>query len=1059
MTNGPSTWHACWTPQSVQETIFGDVATLRETERAIFLATNTPLPTRKARGPKKEHIDAGPSILAELEKSLESKQNTLIAVVGPSGSGKTHLVRWVNSHLDPQDARFCHVYVPKQANTLRSIVGRILDALPPSAKSDEVRKALEHSFDTAQPAQLRKKLFDALDTHLTFVLDEEPSEVTSWSERELHTRAVILGPRDPDADGERTTGLGALLRTPPIRKHLLRQRGHLDTIISSLLDKRQGGDEELPEFDDRTFNLTRNEVRSQLRSAGITSTWEAVFGNPVVVAKLLNEALPGATAEALGLTRGTDINEVFNEARRLLKSQGRQLVLVFEDLAQFGMLDGAILDQFRSQPQDELAPLRAVFAITTGKYDQLGEGVKTKVDHEYRMDELDIYDPEYRGLADTLTTKFLNIARLGSTRVLDAYERASEQDRRTGSWVPNKCLDVDGSGEACPHQTTCWDGFGHVDDIGLFPYNRAALGKALDGQADRGESATPRTIVERVVQELLVDAYQEFQTKQFPSQETRSRFAHRANRSPMAIVRGIEGSPEEVDRVRRVREIWANESEEVAEIREWFDLPEPTGTHDHDQDADPDPPPSPITPPAPATNRQTTSHVAIIDWSSNEKPLPEGLARNLREQLHNDTLDRARLGDFLVDINKSEGKAFVGRYFIPNSFVLRTEAEFGQQKADTGRVPNDHYEKFSVVVAKKYEVLAGALWFRESGSWSIYEKLAWQIDPRELSEIRIAYEAFVDECALRLRQRTLKELGEIGRPAAEAVRIRSLAARAIGLLPVDADPATALPLVLDTSTVLPRDERFDDSWHAVAKAARRVLEELDEGWVEAFSGVSQGSGGLHAIHVENLRQAVGDGLTPPDGITLWRPSGAEVREAAEPFLSALEASLEAQRSRLCELLAKLGRLLPASVREDLADGDAASFHTLISGVESVGRMAADKRVFQPPQDSGPFRGHCEDLREARSDLLCHWISVLPDADALSNATVLELQADSKELEAVCDRLQFLFSRLELTSREVQGRVAKSANLDHIDEVQGAIANSLGRVLNTLDPVQTGADDV
>lgn len=1049
MTKGPSTWHACWTPQSVQETIFGDVATLRESERAIFLATHTPLPTRKPRGTKKAHKDAGPSILAELEKSLESRQNTLIAVVGPSGSGKTHLVRWVNSHLDARDARFCLVYVPKQANTLRSIVGRILDALPPSAKSDEVRKALEHSFDTARPAQLRAKLFNALDTHLTFTLEEEPSEVTSWSEQELHTRAVILGPRDPVSD-ERKTGLGALLRTPVIREHLLRDRGHIDTIISSLLDKRHGGDEELPEFDDRTFNLSRNDVRSQLSPGRITSTWEAVFDNPVVVAKLLNEALPGASAEALGLSRGTDINEVFNEARRLLKSQGRQLVLVFEDLAQFGMLDGAILDQFRSQAQDELAPLRAVFAITTGKYDQLGETVRTKVDHEYWMDELDIYDSKDRGLTETLTTKFLNLARLGSKRVLDAYEGASEESRRDGSWVPNKCLDVDGSGEVCPHRTTCWDGFGHVGDIGLFPYNSAGLGKALGGQADRGASATPRTIVERLVQDMLVDAYQEFQTKQFPSQETRSRFAHQSNKSPLAIVRGVEGSPEEVDRVRRVREIWANESKEVPEIREWFDLPEPTEGDDPDPDPDPDPGPAPDPdPPKPETNRP---HSAIIEWSSNEKPLPERLGRVLRQQLHADTLDRARLGDFFVDVEKEEGKDFVSAYFNPNCFVLL--------ETDTGLVPSDDFEKFSVVVPKRYQILTGALWFHEGGNWTVGGHDGWAIDARELAEIRMAYEAYTDECAVRIRRRTLKELGEIGRPAAEAVRIRSLAARSIGLLPVDADAAMALRVSLDTSLVLPRDSSFDPSWQKVVHTARLVLEELDDGWVEAFCGVSQGAGGLHAIHSGNLIQAAGDGLTPPDGGTLARPSQSELRRVAEPFLSALEASFEAQRERLSELLATLARLVPATIREDLVNGNADSFRDLIDRVDSVGRMARDKSVFQPPENSGPFLGECEKLRELSPAVIGHWFSVMPDdGGALSNSVVLELQAEWEELDSACKRLQYVFSRLEMTSTAVKQRVNGGADRELIDTVQRELTDTLETVLSVLGRTREGAGDV
>lgn len=1059
MADGPSTWHSCWTPQSVQETIFGDVATLRESERAIFLATHTALPIRKSKGPKMAlRGDAGRSILAELEKSLKSRQNTLIAVVGPSGSGKTHLVRWVNSHLDTHDARFCLVYVPKQANTLRSIIGRILDALPPSSKSEEVRAALEHSFETAKPAQLRKKLFDALDTHLTFVLEEEPGEATSWSNEERHARRVILGERDPSSDGERPTGLGALLRTPELREHLLRRQGHLDAIISSLLEKRQGGDEQLPEFDAETLSLSKNEVRSRLPAGPITKTWEAVHDHPLVVAKILNEALPGATAEALGLSRGTDINEVFNEARRLLKAQQRQLVLVFEDLAQFGMLDGAILDQFRNQPQDDLAPLRAVFAITTGKYDQLGETVKTKVDHEYQMDELDIYDSDYRDLADTLTTKFLNLARLGSERVLRAYETADEETRLDGTWVPNKCLDVNGSGEVCPHQTSCWDGFGHVGDIGFFPYNSAALGKALNGQRERGESATPRTIVERLVQDFLLDAYQEFDTKEFPSRETRSRFSHKPLRSPVEIVRGIQGSIDEVERVRRVREIWADELEERPEVREWFNLPDPMEEYET--------PPSVAHVPESTTVQEPSPqsidgrHSELIEWSSNEEPLGEVLVRDLRQYLYAATLDRSRLGDFLIDVEKSEAKNFVARFFTPNSFVFRTEAEFGKEKVDFGMVPSDHFEKFSVVVEKKYEILAGALWFSDNGSWSPGEENRWGVTARTLSEIRIAYDAFVDDCALRIRQRTLKEIGEKGRPASEAIWIRSLAAQSVGLLPVGADSASALKVALDTSLVPPRDSNFDSSWHNVVQAARQVLADVDCGWVEAFSGVSQGAGGLHAVHAEGLRRAAGAALNIPDEVALHTPSEAELGRLAEPFLSTLEASLEAQRERLCLSLSRLRALLPASICTSLAKGDVASFHELIDHLQSVGMLARDRRVFRQQEHSGPFLDDCGKIRAFNAEVLCRWFSVWQgDGETLSNTATIELQATAVDLAWMCERLKFLFDCLLLTSAEVQRRVGGHEKLGEVQEVQVLVEESLGQVIKALGPEKAGADDV
>ena len=95
--------------------------------------------------------------------------------------------------------------------------------------------------------------------------------------------------------------------------------------------------------------------------------WDVRENRPQLAVALLNEALQRAVRMTLGFGTGLTLNEVFLETRKLLRREGTELVLLFEDLALFGLVDDDLYDQFCQQPVDEYCPLRVVFAITTGK--------------------------------------------------------------------------------------------------------------------------------------------------------------------------------------------------------------------------------------------------------------------------------------------------------------------------------------------------------------------------------------------------------------------------------------------------------------------------------------------------------------------------------------------------------------------------------------------------------------------------------------------------------------------------------------------------------------------
>lgn len=1053
-----SAWHTCWTPHSVNDTVFNDVALLPTEENALFLAAHTVLPFTKTTGRRTSHHDAGQAILEELEAAQgDKRRNTLIAVVGPSGCGKTHLVRWVNTNLDADNPHVCHVHVPKESNTLRSILLRILDQLPPSTKASEVRSALDTAFEQVSPEELRLGLLQALIRTLSFAPASDPTDSDGWTKEELKQREHILGLLNKSR--QRTSGIGELLQVPAFGKHLARDGGPLDLIVDSLVGERSGGDEHLPEFDDSTFNVNKSDYDRYLsEDAALRRTWTAVFNHRQVLTRVLNEALPRATSLTLGLRSGQDIREVFHEARRMLKREDRELRLIFEDLAQLGSLDKEILDQF-TYVGTELTPIRAVFAITSGKYIELENTVKTRVDHLYQMDQFDIYQPEQIELVETLTAKFLNLARLDKDRVLTAYAEASDAARRSGAWIPNKCLDVNGLGEECPHRQVCWDGFGEHDGIGLFPYNRTALGKALEHlrTKDDPEEATPRTIAKFVVANNLVDFHQDIRLHSFPSLETRQLFAHTRRLAPQDVTRGVAGSTEEINRLRRVREIWANEGVERSGIREWFALLEPT------DEATVIPPPPPVAQsaektagPTESTVRPNEDHAAVLAWADNEapKPLPEKLGRRLREILYDATVDRARLSDYAIDGTKQLAKQFLQSFFVSTSFTFRTRADFAEHIADTGAVPSDEFEKFSLLRKDGYQILAGALWFTQFGHWDPAQgpSAGWTLSADALTANRGSYEAFIDECAERVRTRTLEELGTIGGPAEEVVRLRTLACRALGLVPPNVTPDAALGITLNANLVSPSDTNFDSSWRPVVHTASKLLEDLDVEWIRAFGTVAQSGRTPQAIDSQATQQGSNDGMSLGTNSAIPRPAYPPLRVASEPFLAALENALPDEGPRLSDLLMYVHDLLPEELRSQSVALNEFPLEELADVMLTVGTMAANANVFRPPDMYGQFSLDCSALKKIGRDQLAQWLSAAEDSrSGLDTSGVLALQSTAAGLEELSHQLRFLNSCLQETSAEAERRGGSGTQLARVTELQlevGASVDELADLLGT-----------
>ena len=233
--------------------------------------------------------------------------------------------------------------------------------------------------------------------------------------------------------------------------------------------------------------------------------WESVRTDPTPAVALLNEALQRAVRMTLGFgTGGLTLNEVFHETRKLLRREGTELVLLFEDLALFGLVDDDLYDQFSQQPLDDYCPLRVVFAITTAK-------IPRNARHRAGPGHASLRRPEHAGRGRRRRPRPGGVRRpVPQQRPRWAGRpdggascrgRAHQGERHVGT----QCMrDPRATASRVSHRDECFDAFGSVDtgpggQVGLYPHNVVSLRRAFRHLRDENR-LSPRSLVNEVVQ-------------------------------------------------------------------------------------------------------------------------------------------------------------------------------------------------------------------------------------------------------------------------------------------------------------------------------------------------------------------------------------------------------------------------------------------------------------------------------------------------------------------------------------------------------------------------------
>lgn len=619
--------YACWTGSFASEVMNTEALQVADD---VFLATHQPQVVRVEKSDVKGTFRVAKGTNIDEQELLQlllspDEDHVQIAVVGAAGSGKSHLVRWLYLNI-PRSDRYEVVLIPKSANLQQVIEafiegrqGEIYERIRTELKKARIREA--------DDSEIRDRL---LNEFCVLIASGSPSKDSRVSDEERDIREIL------------TSYLPDLLYDPEFRKSFFSHAPTMDVLVQHIKGTSQRERMDYRhEFTDTDFDVKGFGLQSNHLSKPARVMFEQLVNNPGMkghVATWMTRNLDGAVAGLFGLG-SVDLQQILNDIRQELRTEGKELILLIEDFAKTLGIDRQILAAVSVRPKaetivrgkekrghNELAVLRSVLASTRDYYLSLDETILQRtaviVDMEVNYSAESVQDNS-SAIVD-FAARYLNAIRLGTDRSRQWYDEYRKSE--VGVWCA--CDD-------CRYADDCMRDFGCVNGIGLYPFNEMTLQRMYRTvDPDERRRFNPRDLINKVLQKVLyLDT--DIVHGRFPPQILLDDFG--GTDLPAWLMEKLRaGFPAEFGRYTTLLTFWrkSGSGHEVAKgIYEAFGLPpldiptdSTTGTTVQ--------PPEPDDPKKEALSRMNQDIKVLDKWASDAAyRLPDSLVDRMRESI------------------------------------------------------------------------------------------------------------------------------------------------------------------------------------------------------------------------------------------------------------------------------------------------------------------------------------------------------------------------------------------------------------------------------------------
>jgi hypothetical protein len=524
----------------------------------LFLATHHPISMYR------QDLIEGTSKIAYTEEDFLqnflaldiSTEPAFVPILGTSGTGKSHLIRWLYIRLKrlKRNDQSCKVLlIPKIGTNLKSIIESILEGMV-GQEFDEYRLRLQSSSNSLTKEEACKQLLANL--AIAVGRPEEENLIEQGFEYIIDGLPALLD--DPHFKRE------YWLKTDSIISRLVFHIFGEQNTVEDVKKRREFTLEDLPQsFRDSQY--ASREARDFFKKLDEETRQEVV--------KWLNLHLDEAIAKVLNLGR-EDLLRLMLDVRRSLAKQGIELILLIEDFAKLQGIDREVLESVLARPQqvtgEPLCAMRTSLACTTGYFKGLVDTVRTRTSFSVNLDIETVGDRSLIKQEDIqgLVAKYLNATRLNNQVIQEWAESFEEETHQPSQSLPNACSE-------CPYTNACHEGFGHVEDMGLYPFTAIAIERMRE-RVNKG-IFNPRILIKEVLRYTLEYHKSEIEKGIFPSLLLHQHFGG-SNLGAM-LTNDIKGkdTPENFPRRLALIDLWTTGNELYdlnSAIHNAFNLPQ-----------------------------------------------------------------------------------------------------------------------------------------------------------------------------------------------------------------------------------------------------------------------------------------------------------------------------------------------------------------------------------------------------------------------------------------------------------------------------------------------------
>lgn len=457
--------------------------------QADFLATHVPFRKIKVTNdlsgtPTSEYISEDNVFNQYFNNSNMYNEHQLIVVDGSSGSGKSHFIRWIEAKLSSIDLQNDVVLMIRRSdNTLKGTIKQFLNI--EEVKNIKNKDIYERLVRANQNVSEQKFKYEIYHKFLVEIADDDESILSSSDRKNFRE----------------------LLSSSEFEERMLMAGGPIERIYSKIVDSNTTSDDDvlaLFEIEDFTLDYDFNEKlkyaskKARKMANKLLPELDGSFPdddcNPEILVKYMNSKVEPVIKACAGLEPG-DFQQIFKEIRQELYAQGKNLILLIEDITSCtginrDLLDALIVKHTGSNEVDKMCRLISVIGTTTEYFKEFRSNYLDRITTMFTIEDGSIgsnLDDLFQFVA-----KYLNVMSLDSQVINTWYKDGaldSEYPIHEDSEVKN------------------WDSYTYLGKkMSLYPFTKIAIKKLYDGI---DVHKTPRYIIRKIIEPAVDNIIQD----------------------------------------------------------------------------------------------------------------------------------------------------------------------------------------------------------------------------------------------------------------------------------------------------------------------------------------------------------------------------------------------------------------------------------------------------------------------------------------------------------------------------------------------------------------------